>query len=129
MSNASEIPTSPRCLAIMNVRQRRDRLSTLINLPSNEISQTQLTCTKESFRTVSCENISPVTMTLTHDTKKHDRQFQMNTLRNQPEDQPEVQIDISDRLEKDSLNKLFSDDTILTALTEKDGKNDRIIFV
>ena len=106
----------------MNVRQRRDRLSTLINLPPNKLSQTLLTSLKESSQAISYENIAPVTMTPTKDLRRNDRQCQVNTLRHYTEDQPEAQIDISDRLGKDSLDNLINDDNILAALVEKDGK-------
>ena len=89
----------------MNVRERRERLSALINLPTSQ-----------------CDKIASVTMTPTTDSSRTDRQFQGNTLRKDSEDQPEVQIDISGRLEKQPIVDLMNDEKILTALIEKDGK-------
>lgn len=121
LSPVSNIPKSPRCLAIMNARQRRDRLSTLIALPSHKFCQTDVTALKDSAQTIQSEAISTGSMKPTNDSSKIDRQIQVNTLPADVYKRTQAQIDISERLEKDSMVNLMHQTRILTALTDKDG--------
>ena len=117
VSALSETPKSPRCRAIMNVPQRRDRLSVLLPLPSEKICQTHLTCLTDSDRMIRCETLEHVTIRRTGDPTKTDRQIQVNTLQDRPEDEPS-----STRDRTDSSRSVTNDHRIVAALTDRDGK-------
>ena len=120
---SSDIPKSPRCLAIMNVRQRRERLSVLLPLPSDKICQTALTCLTDSDRMIRCETLEHVTIRRTADPMRTDRQIQVNTLQDLPEDESSpMRIKSAPRDRIDSSRSVANDERIVAALTDRDGK-------
>lgn len=96
-----KMPKSPRCLAIMNVRKRHDRLSTLVTLENNKTCQTQLSNT-DIIRTNNPTTIeSPI---------------QVDTIKDRFDDLYQV------RIEKDTAIDGTNEERILQALTDRDGK-------
>jgi len=112
------MPKSPRCLAIMNVRKRHDRLSTLLKLQTNQTCQTRLSCLTDIDETVQSEELSNPTIIRTTNPTKIDRQIQVDTIKGRFDDLCQVRIEIADRTEKDST----IEERILQALTDRDGK-------
>ncbi len=112
------MPKSPRCLAIMNVRKRHDRLSTLLKLQTNQTCQTQLSCLTDIDEMVQSEELSNPTIIRTTNPTKIDRQIQVDTIKGRFDDLCQVRIEIADRTEKDST----IDERILQALTDRDGR-------
>jgi len=116
------MPKSPRCLAIMNVRKRRDRLSTLLTLQTNKTCQTQLSCLTDIDQIIKFEEISNTTIIRTNNPTKIERQIQVNTIKDRFDDLSQVRIEIADRIEKDSTIDVMNEERILQALVDRDGK-------
>jgi hypothetical protein len=107
----------------MNVRQHRNRLSTLLTFSTNKTCQTQLSCLKEIDKTmIEYKELSDVTIIRTNNPNKIERQIQVDTINGHFDDLCQVRIEISDRIEKDSTVDRMNDERILRALTDRDGK-------
>ncbi|CAF3535060.1 unnamed protein product [Rotaria sordida] len=110
------MPKSPRCLAIMNVHNRRDRLSTLLKLKKNEICQTQLSCLIDIDEMIRCDElISPIVIR-TNNPTQIERQIQVDTIKER------FSGLFKTRIEKDSIINLINDEKILQALIDRDGQ-------
>ncbi|CAF0796021.1 unnamed protein product [Rotaria sordida] len=110
------MPKSPRCLAIMNVHNRRDRLSTLLKLKKNEICQTQLSCLIDIDEMIRCDElISPIVIR-TNNPTQIERQIQVDTIKER------FSGLFKTRIEKDSIINLINDERILQALIDRDGQ-------
>lgn len=119
---STEIPKSPRCLAIMSAQNRRDRLSTLITLQDDETCQTQLSCLMNIDKMIKFEELSNAISVQTNNPTKIERQIQVDTIKGHFDDLCQVRIDIPDRIGKDSTVDVIEDEKILQALTDRDGK-------
>jgi hypothetical protein len=119
----TEMPKSPRYLAIMNSRKRRDRLSALLPLQIDEICQTQLSCLTNIDQVVRCEEISSATMMRINNLTKVERQIQVDTIKGRFDDLSQVRIDIADRVEKEPMRGVISAEAVLKALTDRDGNH------
>jgi len=117
------MPKPPRCLAIMNVRKRRDRLSTLLTLQTNKICQTQLSCLTDIDKMIKCEELSSTTIIRTNNPNKIERQIQVDTIKDRFDDLCQV------RVEKDSTIGITNEERILQALTDRDGKQSIIKYI
>jgi hypothetical protein len=116
------MPKSPRCLAIMNVRKRHDRLSTLLILQTNKACQTQLSCLADLDEMIKFEELSNAIITPTNNPTRTERQIQVDTIKGRFNELCQVRIEIADRARKNSITNITNDERILRALTERDGK-------
>ncbi|CAF3501540.1 unnamed protein product [Rotaria sp. Silwood1] len=117
-----EMPKSPRCLPIMNVHSRHDRLSTLLKLKKNEICQTQLSCLMDIDEMIRCDELVDPIVIRTNNLTHIERQIQVDTIRGRFHGLCQTRIEIDDRIEKDSTINLTNDDRILQALIDRDGQ-------
>lgn len=122
------MPTSPRCLAIMSVRKRHDRLSTLLMLQTNKTCQTQLSCLTNINEMIKSEELPNTTIIQTKNPTKIERQIQVDTIKDRFDDLCQVQVETADRVEKDSTKDVMNEDRILQALTDRDGRSVNIIY-
>jgi hypothetical protein len=113
----------------MNVRKRRDRLSTVLTLQTNQTCQTQLSCLIDSNKMIKGEELSNTTIIRTNNPNKIERQTQVDTIKGRFDDLCQVQIDIADHVEKDSIISMMNDERILQALTDRDGKQITIKYI
>jgi len=118
----TEIPKPPRCLAIMNVRKRRERLSTLLTLQTDKTCQTQLSFLTNIDKMIKCEEVSNITIIKTNNPMKIERQIQVDTIKGRFDGLYQVHKEIPDRIETNSTSDAMNEERILQALTDRDGK-------
>ncbi|CAF3442232.1 unnamed protein product, partial [Rotaria sp. Silwood2] len=116
------MPKSPRCLAIMNLHNRHDRLSTLLKLRKNEICQTQLSCLIDIDEMIQCDELVSPIIIQTNNPNQIERQIQVDTIKGHFNGLCQTRIEIDDHIEKDSTINLTNDERILQALIDRDGQ-------
>ena len=127
-SESTEVPKSPRCLAIMNARKRRNRLSALLTLSVNKTCQTQLFCLAEIEKMVDEKALSDVTLVRTTNPNRVERQIQVDTIKGRFNELCQVRIEIADRMENDSTPSIINDEGVVRALTDRDGKSNLVLM-
>ncbi|CAF3150579.1 unnamed protein product [Rotaria socialis] len=115
-----EMPKSPRCLAIMNVQNRHDRLSALLKLKQHSACQTKFSCLIDIDKMIRCDELANVTVVRTNSSTQIERQIQVDTIKERFYSLCQARVEMSNLL--DSTIDATNDETILKALIDRDGQ-------